>query len=136
MAESKSDTLPQDVQKYIDAISEPGKKKDCEELIRIMQEVSQYSPEMWGVSIIGFGRYHYKYASGHEGDSCLIGLSSRKNSISVYLAPESLEDETRLKQLGNVKAGKGCLYITDLKKVDLPMLRNLLTSSIAVRKNS
>ena len=129
---SKLAELPPDVAKYLDAIANPVRKRDCIELVTIIQDVSDHSPVMWGNSIIGFGRYHYRYASGHEGDTCLVGLAARKGSISVYLAPGILDDEARLKKLGKVKAGKGCLYITDLDQVDLTMLRELILYSIDV----
>jgi hypothetical protein len=88
---------------------------------------------MWGTSIVGFGQYHYKYASGHEGDSCLIGYSSRKGDISVYLLAGYETDETRalLAQLGRHKIGKACLYIRRLSDVQVPVLEQLMARSIA-----
>ena len=131
-AEADTTVWPQDVRNYLDAISKPERKQDCTELAKIISEVTGYSPEMCGNAIIGFGSYHYKYDSGHEGDACIIGLSSRKTSISVYLAGGILDDELLLKRLGKVKAGKGCLYINRLGQVDLKTLREIIAYSLDV----
>ncbi len=88
---------------------------------------------MWGSSIVGFGSYHYKYASGREGDSCLVGFSSRKGDISVYLSCSS-EREDLLKSLGKHKCGKACLYIRKLEDIDLKVLETLIRESVASLK--
>ncbi len=131
MAEAKTKATTQRVQEYIDSIEPPVRRKDCMELVSIAQEISGHPPVMWGTAIIGFGSFRYKYASGHEGDTFFIGLSARKNNISVYLASDVLADEARLKQLGKVKAGKGCLYVTSLDQVNREALRELFVDSIS-----
>lgn len=131
MAGAKTKATTHSVQAYIDAIENSARRKDCMELMSIAQEITGQPPVMWGNSIIGFASFHYKYASGHEGDTFLIGLSARKNNISIYLGADVLNDETRLKQLGKVKAGKGCLYITSLDQVNRQVLRHLFVDSVS-----
>ncbi len=89
---------------------------------------------MWGSSIVGFGSYHYKYESGREGDSCLVGFSSRKGDISIYGLHAAAEAELLLAKLGRHKAGKGCVYIKTLADVDLKVLAKLVTDSAAEKK--
>ncbi len=98
-----------------------------------MERVSGLPPRMWGTSIVGFGSYHYKYASGHEGDSCLVGFSSRKGDISVYLMPgyDSAEARALLAQLGRHKIGKACLYVRRLSDIQLPVLEQLVARSVS-----
>jgi len=86
---------------------------------------------MWGTSIVGFGSYHYRYASGHEGDSCLAGFSSRKGDISIYVTAGFEGQEPLLANLGKHKAGKVCLYVKRLADVDLELLESLVEGSVA-----
>jgi len=86
---------------------------------------------MWGPSIVGFGKYHYKYDSGHEGDMCIVGFSSRKTDLTIYLFPVFPEREALLKKLGKHKTGKSCLYIRKLEDVDTRVLEKLVVASIA-----
>ena len=92
-------------------------------------------PKMWGTSIIGFGSYHYKYDSGHEGDMCLIGFSPRKSSHSVYLPGGQAAYADELKKLGKHKVGKGCLYINKLSDVDIAVLKNMLMKAVQLSKS-
>lgn len=132
MSGSTIDDWPQDVQSYLRGIEQPDRKQDCAELMALIRKVSGHPPVLWGSTIIGFGRYHYRYASGHEGDTFLVGLSARKNNISVYLAPGVLDDEVWMGRLGKVKAGKGCLYLARLDQVNRDALRELIEYSIDV----
>jgi len=99
--------------------------------VAMMLRLTGQGPKMWGTSIVGFGTYHYRYASGHEGDSCITGFSSRKGDISVYNVGNFEGKEGLLVKLGTYKAGKSCLYIRRLSDVDTFVLERLLAHSIA-----
>ena len=99
-----------------------------------MTKATKQPPKMWGSSIVGFGSYHYKYESGHEGDSCLTGFASRKNDITLYLVADFPGHEELLAKLGKHKRGKGCLYIRRLSDVDPKVLEQLIVDSVAERK--
>jgi hypothetical protein len=134
MAENKTKPTDASVEKYLAAIAEPGRRSDCEALAKLMAKVARQPPKMWGTSIVGFGSYHYKYASGREGDSCLLGFAARKGDISVYgLCAFPGRDEL-LSKLGKHKIGKGCLYISKVSDIDLKVFEQLLKESIAQSK--
>ena len=99
----------------------------------LMKRVTGCPPKMWGTGIVGFDRYHYTYASGHEGDSCVVGFSSRKGDISVYLVAgyDGAEARELLAQLGKHKIGKACLYVKRLSDIQLPVLERLVMISVA-----
>jgi hypothetical protein len=131
MAELKTKQTDASVDAYLNAIEDPQRREDCIAIAAIMRRVSGHEPKMWGSSIVGFGSYHYKYASGHEGDSCLVGFSSRKSEISLYLMLGMKDRGTLLGQLGTHKAGKGCLYIKRLSDIKIPALERLIAACIA-----
>lgn len=106
------------------------KRTDSFELIKIMEQISGYSPYMWGPSIIGFGTYHYKYASGHEGDAPLLGFSPRKSAISLYVFTGLDEHQHLLKNLGKYKMGKACIYINKLSDIDINVLKDVAKHTI------
>ena len=134
MAENKTKASDASVDAYLSAIADPGRRSDCEALAKLMAEVAGQPPKMWGTSIVGFGSYHYKYASGREGDSCLLGFAARKGDISIYgLAPFPGREEL-LSRLGRHKMGKGCLYISKMSDIDLKVLEQLLKESVAESK--
>jgi hypothetical protein len=110
------------------------KIKDSYDLIEIMQEVTGFPPKMWGPSIIGFGHYHYKYASGHEGDMPLVGFSPRKAAISLYVYTGLEEHEHLLTDLGTFKMGKACIYAKRLSDIDIKQLKKLMKESIKYLK--
>ena len=126
MAELKTKQTNQSVQKFLNDIPDPARRKDCKTVAAMMSEISGYKPKMWGPSIVGFGSYHYKYASGHEGDSALLGFSPRKNALTLYVLNGSDEEKELLKKLGKHTTGKCCLYIKQLSDVDLPTLKTLI----------
>ena len=136
MYEAKTKPTAVSVESYLAAIADDARREDCRVLTDMMQRLTGHPPTMWGISIVGFGQYHYKYASGHEGDSCLIGYASRKGDISVYLLAGYETDETRalLAQLGRHKIGKACLYLRRLSDVQVPVLEQLMAHSIAATK--
>lgn len=107
------------------------KKADSFLLIELMTEWSGFPPKMWGPSIIGFGSYHYKYASGHEGDSPLIGFSPRKAALTLYVFSELEENKHLLEGLGKYKITKACIYVKKLADIDLKVLEGLCRYSIA-----
>lgn len=105
------------------------KKKDSFQLIELMQKWSSFEPKMWGPTIIGFGSYHYKYNSGHEGDSMLMGFSPRKAEFSLYVFT-SENDKNLLEKLGKFKMGKACIYFKKIADLDLEILEKLCKESI------
>ncbi len=131
MAEAKTKQNDLSVDAYLEAISDVARRQDCRELIKLMSAVTKCEPKMWGTGIVGFGSYHYKYASGHEGDSCLTGFGSRKGDISIYLMCGVEGLEALLAKLGKHKMAKACLYVRRLSDIDLPILRQLVQRSVA-----
>ena len=131
MPEAK--TLPNDasVAAFLAAVDDPQRRADAQQLVRLMQQATGEPPVLWGSAIVGFGRYHYRYASGHEGDSCLVGFSPRKGDISVYLQDGFDERADLLARLGRHKLGKVCLYLRRLADVDMAVLADLIGQSVA-----
>jgi hypothetical protein len=115
---------------FIAKVKSEGKRKDSLELVALMQDITGEPPKMWGPSIVGFGTYHYVYASGREGEICLTGFSPRSGAIVVYLGP-GIDSDKLMAKLGKHKHGKGCLYINKLDDVDRKVLRKLIEHSIA-----
>ncbi len=107
------------------------KKADSFRLIELMREWSGFEPKMWGPTIIGFGSYHYKYASGHEGDSPLIGFSPRKAEFSLYVFSPTQENKHLLDDLGKFKIGKACIYVKKLSDINISTLEKLCKTTIA-----
>ena len=135
MAEVKTKQTEASVEEYFDAVEDPQRRADCAALTALMRKVTKHEPKMWGPSIVGFGSYHYRYASGHEGDACLAGFSSRKAEIVVYIAEDFESRETLLQQLGEHRSGKACVYVKRLSDIDVAVLEKLVKASMAeVRK--
>ncbi len=130
MAEQKTKPTTQSVEDFINKIDNEQVRDDCSALIKLMKKVTGSKPVLWGPSIIGFGKYHYKYESGHEGDSCLIGFSPRKQNISIYIMSGFAQRTDLLKKLGKHKAAKACLYIKKLEDVDMSVLQQLIEYSV------
>ncbi len=131
MAENKTKQTEASVQDYIAAIEDEKRRKDCHALVELMAKASKHPPKMWGPSIVGFGSYHYKYESGREGDSCLVGFSARKGEISLYGLHGATDAAELLARLGKHKAGKGCVYVKTLAGIDLKVLAKLVASAAA-----
>ena len=123
------------VERFLAEVPDERRREDARRLCAMMREVTGEPPTMWGSSIIGFGTYHYRYASGHEGDAPLAGFSSRRQHLAIYLVG-GFENRYRavLARLGPHKTGKGCLYLTHLDDVDLGALRELIDRSVRVHK--
>jgi hypothetical protein len=114
------------VAKYIASIGDLRRRAECKLVLKMMGEISGEPPKMWGASIVGFGRYHYKYASGREGDWMRIGFSSRKKTLTVYSMAGFKKMKPILKRLGPTKHSVSCLYIDSLDDLDTEVLRELL----------
>ena len=132
MVELKTKPTDASVEEFLEAVDHPTRKADGLALLEIMKEVTQEKPVMWGTSIIGFGTYHYKYASGREADWLKVGFSPRKRSLTVYLAPGLDDIEDLRVKLGKHRVGKGCLYINKLSDVDTDVLKLIIKKSIKV----
>jgi len=133
MAEQKTKPTNASVEDFLAAIPDEQLQQDCRELIKMMQKVTGEPPVLWG-NIVGFGKYHYKYDSGHEGYSCLTGFAPRKQNISLYVMGGMLEAQDLLARLGKHKAGKGCLYVKKLSDVDVKVLEQIIKQSVAFLK--
>lgn len=119
---------------FLNTIEDIQKRQDCYTIADIMKEVSGFDAKMWGSSIVGFGSYHYKYASGHEGEMCLVGFSPRKANITVYGMGSVLDKESLRDELGKHKTGKGCLYINKLSDINTDTFKRLLKTSLEQSK--
>ncbi len=131
MAENKTKENEASVPDFLESVADEQKKKDSYELLEIFETTTGFPPKMWGGSIIGFGSYHYKYASGREGDFLLVGFSPRKNAISLYLSCD-IENQHRdlIGKLGKFKNGKSCIYIKSTADIDMKILKELIRESI------
>jgi hypothetical protein len=129
MAENKTKVTEVDPYDFIKTVDSEEKRKDSEELIRLMSKATGKPPRMWGGTIVGFGKYRYKYGSGREGEICMTGFSPRKPSLVLYIGP-ALEDKKLMDRLGKHKTGKGCLYIKKLADVDRAVLKELIVKSV------
>jgi hypothetical protein len=130
MAENKTKQTKASVDKFINTIKDESIRKDCYTIIKIMKSVTKEEPKMWGPSIIGFGTYHYKYASGREGDICIAGFSPRKQNLTIYLESGFEKQKDLLEKLGKYKTSKVCLYIKSLKDVDVKVLKAMIENSV------
>ena len=122
------------IEAFLATIEDEGRRADCRALVDLMSRVSGEPPALWG-TMVGFGRYHYKYATGHEGDSFLVGFAPRKNELSIYLMgtylPENAEKrEALLARLGKHRMGKSCLYVKRLCDIDTAVLEDLVRLSV------
>lgn len=132
--ELKTKPTNQDVTEYINQVEDLQKRADCFEILKMMQAESGEKPVMWGTSIIGFGLYSYKYASGQKGDWPRIGFSPRKDNITLYLLPGFVERTELLDKLGKFKNSKACLYIKKLSDIDQNILKELIKYTIREMK--
>lgn len=124
--ENKTIPTPVDVSDFLATIDDEQQRRDSEVLVEMMHDVSGEPPVMWGASIVGFGKFTYKYASGREGEWMQIGFSPRKGKMSLYVTYDASQFTTELNALGKHKIGKGCIYINRLADVDLQVLRQLV----------
>ncbi|NQX58271.1 DUF1801 domain-containing protein [Paenibacillus qinlingensis] len=128
--EAKMKETDSSVLEFIENVESAKKREDAYQLLDIFTEVTGYEAKMWGPSIIGFGTYHYKYASGHEGDAPLTGFSPRKAKISLYFATGDDREEL-LKQFGKHEAAKACVYINKVADINVDILKALISQSVS-----
>jgi hypothetical protein len=131
LAELKTKPNLADVEEFLAAVEDEKKRQDSFTILNLMKEVTGKEPQMWGSSIIGFGRYHYKYASGREGEWFLTGFAPRKQNLTLYIMSGFGRYEALLGGLGKFKTGKSCLYVKKIEDIDLPTLKKLVKESIS-----
>ena len=130
MAENKTKPTDASVAGFIARVDGDERRADCEALVALMQRVTGEPAVLWGDAIIGFGTYHYRYASGHQGDAPLAGFSPRKGDISVYLSCDAAASTALLAKLGRHRIGKSFLYLRRLADVDMAVLEQLVVASM------
>ena len=131
MAKTKTTETTANVEEFINSFANTEQKRqDSYELLKIMQDITGFEPKMWGPSIIGFGSYHYKYESGHEGKAALVGFSPRKAEFSLYAFTGLKEHEHLLKNLGKFRVGKVCIYFKKLSDINQNELKKLIKETI------
>ena len=134
MSDLKTQPNNQSVEAFLDTIEPESKRDDAREVLKLMKKVSGEDPVMWGDSIVGFGKYHYVYESGREGDWMLTGFSPRKQSLTLYLMSGYAEMDQLLKKLGKYKHSVSCLYIKRLSDIDMNVLEEMIRISIDIIK--
>lgn len=130
MAEIKTRPSKQSAMAFITSIDDKQKRADVKKVAAMMRKATGARATMWGSAIVGYGRYHYKYASGREGEFMLTGYSPRKQALSVYIIPGFKPFESLMKNLGKYKTGKSCLYLRRLSDVDEAVLERLISESV------
>jgi uncharacterized protein DUF1801 len=128
MAELKTKVTKASVEKFLEGIKDEKKREDCFQILKIMKKATKAQPKMWGPSIIGFGDYRYKYASGRENDWFITGFSPRAQALTLYMTGGF--DNDILKKLGKYKTGKGCLYISKFEDIDPRVLSELIAAGV------
>lgn len=132
MAKTKTVYTDRDVAEFITTyVANEQQRNDSFLLVQLLQEWTGFAPKMWGPTIIGFGNYHYKYASGHEGDAPMLGFSPRKAAFSLYVFSNTEKSKQLLPSLGKFKMGKACIYVKKLSDIELPVLKALCMDSIS-----
>jgi hypothetical protein len=130
MGESKTQKTDASVKDFLNAVPDDRKREDSFAILELMQEVTGEEPTMWGPSIVGFGSYTIKYASGRDGDWPVAGFSPRKRNLTLYIMSGFEGYDALLAKLGKFKTGKSCLYINKLEDVDIPTLKELVKRSV------
>jgi hypothetical protein len=130
MAEAKTKATKESVTAFLNKVEDQTRREDCFAVLEMMRDVTKEEPQMWGSSIVGFGRYRYKYESGREGEWPVTGFSPRKADLTVYIVPGFDIARDLMKRLGKHKTGKSCLYIKSLADVDRKVLKQLIDKSV------
>lgn len=136
MAELKTKRNKGDVEAFLNGVADEKKRQDSFTILELMKKVTGEKPEMWGDSIVGFGSYHYKYASGREGNWFLTGFAPRKQNLTLYIMAGFKEYDQLLGNLGKHSTGKSCLYIKKIEDVDMDTLEELVQRSVEHMKKS
>lgn len=131
MAENKTKPTQLKVSDFIAGIEDKVKRDDCRELMKLMAKITGNRAKMWGAAIVGYGKYHYKYESGREGDFFLTGFSPRKQALSIYIVSGFSIHPELMEKLGKYKTGKSCLYVKKLDDIDRSVLAQLIEESVA-----
>ena len=134
--ELKTKETDQSVIEFIESVDHPKKREDAYKLLDLFSQTTGFEAKMWGPSIIGFGSYHYKYETGHEGDAPLVGFSPRKAKISLYFATGDTKREELLKNFGKHTSGKACVYINKVADINEEVLKELIHQSITFLKET
>jgi hypothetical protein len=134
MSSNKTVETDASVDAFIDSVEDERKRRDSRELAAMMREITGSEARMWGSSLIGFGRYHYTYASGREGDFFITGFSPRKTALTLYVMPGLERYAEQLEKLGPYKTGKSCLYLKSLDAVDRDVLKEIIRDSVVHMK--
>ncbi|MEO5889431.1 MAG: DUF1801 domain-containing protein [Ferruginibacter sp.] len=135
MAKNKTTETTKSVTEFINAVTDETKRNDSFSIIELIKNQTGLDPKMWGTSIVGFGSYHYKYNSGHEGEAPVVAFSPRKEAISLYLSLPADDREEFLQKFGKHKSGKGCIYIKKLADIDTRILQQMVDVSVSNIKN-
>ncbi len=130
MAELKTQPTDESVELFLNSVESDNKRTDSFMILKMMSEVTGSEPKMWGDSIIGFGKYRYRYASGRQGEWFLVGFSPRKRNLTLYIMSGFDGYDSLLDELGKFTTGKSCLYINKLEDIDLDTLRELVKRSV------
>ena len=128
--ELKTKPTERSVIEFIEQVENVKKREDAFHLLDIFTETTGYEAKMWGPSIIGFGSYHYRYESEHEGDAAIVGFSPRKSNFSLYLFAQDPQCQVLLEKLGKHKVGKACIYINKLADIDVKVLKQIIQRSV------
>lgn len=136
MAQNKTQPTQQKVSEFISSIEDKRKQADCRELMKMMSGITRNRAKMWGPNIVGYGKYHYKYASGREGDFFLTGFSPRKQALSIYIVSGFELNSDLMEKLGKYKTGKSCLYVKTLNDIDRSVLAQLVEESVAYMRKT
>lgn len=130
MTTNKTQPTEQSVTAFLDAVEHPTRRADGLALDALFRDITGWTPRMWGPTMIGYGRYHYRYASGREGDFFATGFSPRKANLSIYVMPGYADYGEILGRLGKHKMGKSCLYVTKLADIDMEVLAELIRAGL------
>jgi len=130
MAELKTKQTGASVENFLKQISDEERREDCFAVAKIMEEITGEKPKMWGPSIVGFGSYHYKYASGRQGDWPVTGFSPRKKDLTLYIMMGFEKHRALMEKLGKHTSSKSCLYIKRLSDIHVPTLKKLIKESV------
>lgn len=135
MSENKTKATSASVDKFLKSVTDKKKQADCYKVLELMKKITGHEPKMWGPSIVGFGSYHYRYASGREGDFLTTGFSPRKQALTIYIISGFKKFPALMKKLGKYKTGSSCLYVKSLEDIDMKVLSELIKESVKYIKN-
>jgi len=136
MAKVKTTENTSSVAAFVSKAAREETRQDCAKLIELMTEITGCPAKMWGGSIVGFDKYHYKYADGKTGEICLVGFSPRKQNLVLYITDDHVRDADLLSKLGKIKTGNACIYVNQLEDLHLPTLKQLIRRAVKARREA